>query len=790
MAAILLFLLFLSTSSTATAQPKHTNITLESPLSATTQPTSWLSPSRLFAFGFYREGTGFKVGIWLETSPNKTIVWTANQDDPPLSGNSTLVLMNNGLFLKTAGAPDMIISGNNSSLPVYSASMLDSGNLVLYNSDYKSIWESFNYPTDTILGGQSLLPNYQLFSSASETDHSTGGFQLSMQTDANLVLYPKDTSHTPGDAYWATGTNTPGNILRLQLYQDGSLYLVNATGYNTSFGARRAVANNGNVIYRATLDVDGIFRLYSHSFTRSGISTMKMEWSALSNKCKVNSICGVNSYCTLSTDDKPNCLCLPGFNFTDPDKKFVGCSRNFTLEVCIDKKENFTYETSTVESVQFLDSSYATLSITKDECRKVCLDDCNCEAAMFENEKCMKLTLPLKYGRASESASSIIFIKVGHESSVDAITDSFPNVTRMVPGEIKKEPRVKILIAGIVLAACLVASIAFSCFLIYRNRAQSYKKMKDDNNLSLSEEIVLRSFSYNELVKATDNFKEELGKGSFGTVYKGSLYNSNRTVAVKRLEKMVEEGEREFRAETRAIGRTHHRNLVRLLGFCDEGSSRLLVYEYMSNGSLANLLFKAQSRHDWKERVRIALDVARGIFYLHEECEPHIIHCDIKPQNILMDGFWTAKISDFGLAKLLMPDQTRTFTGVRGTRGYLAPEWQKNTPISLKADVYSYGIVLLEIICCRRYIELEVPDNEIVLSEWVYSCFVGGELRKLLGGEEVEGKILDRMVKVGLWCIQDEPALRPSMKNVILMMEGNMDIPIPPSPTSSMNISF
>ncbi|XP_058099187.1 G-type lectin S-receptor-like serine/threonine-protein kinase LECRK4 [Magnolia sinica] len=437
-----------------------------------------------------------------------------------------------------------------------------------------------------------------------------------------------------------------------------------------------------------------------------------------------------------------------------------------------------------------LDSSYATLSITKDECRKVCLDDCNCEAAMFEYGKCMKLTLPMKYGRESESASSIIFIKVGHESPVDAITDSFPNVTRMVPGENKKEPRVKILIAGIVLATCLVASISFSCFLIYRNRAQSYKKMTDDNNLSLSEEILLRSFSYNELVKATDNFKEELGKDSFGTVYKGSLYNSNRTVAVKRLEKMVEEGEREVRAETRAIGRTHHRNLVRLLSFCDEGSSRLLVYEYMSNGSLANLLFKAQSRHDWKERVRIALDVARWIFYLHEECEPHIIHCDIKPQNIVMDGFWTAKISDFGLAKLVMPDQTRTFTGVRGTRGYLAPEWQKNTPISVKADVYSYRIVLLEIICCRRYIELEVPDNEIVLSEWVYSCFVGGELRKLLGGEEVEGKILDRMVKVGLWCIQDEPALRPSMKNVILMMEGNMDMPIPPSPTSSMNISF
>uniref|UniRef100_A0A2N9FBH4 non-specific serine/threonine protein kinase n=1 Tax=Fagus sylvatica TaxID=28930 RepID=A0A2N9FBH4_FAGSY len=243
-----------------------------------------------------------------------------------------------------------------------------------------------------------------------------------------------------------------------------------------------------------------------------------------------------------------------------------------------------------------------------------------------------------------------------------------------------------------------------------------------------------------------------LGKGSFGTVYKGALYKGKKLVAVKRLEKLVEEGEREFRAEMRAIGRTHHKNLVRLLGYCAEGSKRLLVYEFMSNGSLADVLFRGIRRPDWDERVRIALDVARGILYLHEECKAPIIHCDIKPQNILMDEFWTAKISDFGLAKLLMPDQTRTFTIVRGTRGYLAPEWQKNTPISVKADVYSYGIVLLEII---------------------------------VGGEEVDKTTLENMVKVGLWCIQDEPILRPSMKSVVLMLEGITDISVPLCPTNT-----
>ncbi|KAL7249815.1 hypothetical protein ACSBR1_011901 [Camellia fascicularis] len=219
----------------------------------------------------------------------------------------------------------------------------------------------------------------------------------------------------------------------------------------------------------------------------------------------------------------------------------------------------------------------------------------------------------------------------------------------------------------------------------------------------------------------------------------------------------------------RAIRRRHHRNLVQLLGYYIEGSKTLLVYEYMSNGSLADLLFKSPRRPDWNERIKISLNVARGIHFLHEECEAPIIHYDIKPQNILMDEFWNAKISDFGLAKILMPDQTRTFTGARGIRGYLAPEWQRNIPILVKADVYSYGIVLLEIVCCRRSMEVNVSTpEEVVLSNWVYKCFAERELNKLMvvGDEEVDMETLESMVKVGLWCIQDEPALRPSMRSL------------------------
>lgn len=199
-------------------------------------------------------------------------------------------------------------------------------------------------------------------------------------------------------------------------------------------------------------------------------------------------------------------------------------------------------------------------------------------------------------------------------------------------------------------------------------------------------EINLRSFSYKELKEVTNGFKEELGKGAFSTVYKGVVSTENKNfVAVKKLDNLARDNEKEFKVEVSAIRRTNHKHLVQLVGFCAEEQHLLLVYEFMSNGSLANYLFE-KSKPTWYRRIQIALDTARGILYLHEECNTQIIHCDIKPQNILLDDSDNAKISDFGLAKILLKDQTRTTTGIRGTKGYVAPEWFKNMAITVKVD--------------------------------------------------------------------------------------------------------
>ncbi|KAH9765051.1 G-type lectin S-receptor-like serine/threonine-protein kinase LECRK4 [Citrus sinensis] len=229
--------------------------------------------------------------------------------------------------------------------------------------------------------------------------------------------------------------------------------------------------------------------------------------------------------------------------------------------------------------------------------------------------------------------------------------------------------------------------------------------------------------------------------GAFSTVYCGVLVFDGQEVevAVKQLEKVTGDGEKSFLREVQVIGRTHHKNLVQLLGFCIEQNHQLLVYELMKNGTLSAFLFR-QEIPTWDKRVEIALGIARGLLYLHEECETQIIHCDIKPQNVLLDNNYITidnnyitKIADFGLAKLLKKDQTRTSTMIRGTMGYMAPEWLRNAPVTAKVDVYSFGVMLLEIIFCKRHTELHRVDeptlaNGMILTDWVLYCVRTGNL--------------------------------------------------------------
>ncbi|KAL4599554.1 hypothetical protein ACB092_11G134900 [Castanea dentata] len=772
--ASLLFFIFLSAIITTEAERGESIVNLGSFLTPTSK-FSWQSQSGFYAFGFYQQANGYAVGVFFAGIPEKTVVWTANRDKPPALASVTLNFTSDGrLIMQSAQGIDTAIADPPERAA--SASMLDSGNFVLYNSDKKIIWQSFESPTNTLLQGQRLTVGNELFSSVSVSDQSTGIFRLKMQTDGNLVQYPVQTTDVAEYAYWASGTDGKGSNVSLCLDDDGRLYLLNSTGTILKNLTQGGYPTK-DVVYFMRIDVDGIFRLFSHNLDKNG--NFSVIWSSSNNKCDPKGLCGLNGFCTMNDQDA-NCLCLPDFASVIEGNWSSGCERNFTAESCKSKDGSMKYIMKAVPNTVWEDNSFSSLTIlTKDDCEAACLKDCNCEAATYRDGVCRKQKLPLRFGRRVLSdVNNIAFIKVAISTST---------INKIEPLGREKYSRKDIMILGISLSAFGLIMSVISAIAIYKNRVRAYRRVSNSGSVDLSMDVSLRSFTYSDLEKMTNGFKEELGRGSFGTVYKGTIWNGQKIVAVKRLEKVLTEGEREFQTEMKVIGRTHHKNLVRLLGYCHDGENRLLVYEYMSNGSLADILFKPEKKLFWDERIEIARNIAKGILYLHEECESQIIHCDIKPQNILMDEYRCPKISDFGLAKLLKPDQTNTFTGIRGTKGYVAPEWHRNQPVTIKADVYSFGIVLLELICCRKSVDWSFPEEEAILEEWAYSCFEARELDKLVSDKDVDKRQLERIFKVGLWCILDEPSLRPSMKKVLLMLEGTVDIPIPPSPTSFLS---
>ncbi|CAJ1975896.1 unnamed protein product [Sphenostylis stenocarpa] len=293
-------------------------------------------------------------------------------------------------------------------------------------------------------------------------------------------------------------------------------------------------------------------------------------------------------------------------------------------------------------------------------------------------------------------------------------------------------------------------------------------------------------FTNQQLRIATDNYSNLLGSGGFGTVYKG-IFSNGTMVAVKVLrgtsDKKIEE---QFMAEVGTIGRIHHFNLVRLYGFCFEKNLIAMVYEYMGNGSLDRYLFHEKKTLGYEKLHEIAVGTARGIAYLHEECQHRIIHYDIKPGNILLDRNFNPKVADFGLAKLCNRDNTHiTMTGGRGTPGYAAPELWLPFPITHKCDVYSFGMLLFEIIGRRRNLDTKVAESKDWFPMWVWKRFETGELWELMIVCEIEEKtkeIAERMVKIALWCVQYRPELRPMMSAVVKMLEGSVEIPEPDNP--------
>jgi len=296
-----------------------------------------------------------------------------------------------------------------------------------------------------------------------------------------------------------------------------------------------------------------------------------------------------------------------------------------------------------------------------------------------------------------------------------------------------------------------------------------------------------KRFSFQELAHATNNFNEEekLGQGGFGGVYRGFLRDSNSFVAVKRVSKGSKQGIKEYASEVKIISRLRHKNLVQLIGWCHGRGELLLVYEFLSNGSLDSHLFTQESLLIWAMRYKVAQGLALALVYLHEEWEQCVVHRDIKSSNIMLDSDFNAKLGDFGLARLVDHVKGSQTTVLAGTIGYMAPECVTTGKASKESDVYSFGIVALEIACGRKPISPKAPEDQVVMVDWVWELYgIGNVLEAAdprLGGDFDE-KQMERLMIVGLWCAHPDRNLRPSIRQTIHVL--NFEAPLPLLPSS------
>jgi len=327
----------------------------------------------------------------------------------------------------------------------------------------------------------------------------------------------------------------------------------------------------------------------------------------------------------------------------------------------------------------------------------------------------------------------------------------------------------------------------FRVYIHFRTKGEDQTRL--ENFLKDYEASKPTRFSYSDIKRITDQFKEKLGEGAHGAVYKGKL-SSQILVAVKMLSNTEGDG-REFINEVGTMGKIHHVNVVRLLGFCADGFYRALVYDFFPNGSLQNFISSPDNKDvflGWDLLQQIALGIANGIEYLHQGCDHRILHFDINPHNVLLDDNFIPKISDFGLAKLCAKNQsTVSMTAARGTLGYMAPEvFSRNFGnVSYKSDIYSYGMLLLEMVGGRKNTKTTTGGEEnfqVLYPDWIHGLFEGGDIYIPID-EDGDFRIAKKLAIVGFWCIQWHSVHRPSMKSVVQMLQGEGDkLKVPTNP--------
>ncbi|KAI5647222.1 hypothetical protein M9H77_33227 [Catharanthus roseus] len=740
-----------------------------------------LSENKTFELGFFsiNDDSKWYLGIWYTSIPTPTYVWVANRENPikNLSLARLEITEEDGkLALMEEEDSRTVLWETNNVKKGSEVKLLEQGNLVLFTNEGELIWQSFDYPTDTWLPGMNLTAQQQLTCWKSSTDPSPGRYSLRLRPPDYgeiALFYENGTSTNFNLPYWSTGNWTGNAFVGVPEMTIPYIYKFQFSQPFTpmaSFGYSEISLENGLNPPLTRFHVDHMGQLKQYTWSPQ-TEYWNMFWSQPDNLCKVYNLCGNFGFCNSKLLSP--CKCLKGFspldNISWNSGDFSGGCHRESGDIC-GKKDGF----EEAGNVNFEGATTMSFSGTRNVCEKMCLRNCSC-IGLYHNEEtnlCKNL-----YG-------SLMNVK---NVTYDGLSEEnlFLRVPRSRSGDKKK---IKLALIEAICGFLVILLVGLLVlFVLMRRRVRKSEKEEEEEVFPVTN---LKVFSYKELHVATKGFSEKLGHGGFGAVFLGELSDST-LVAVKRLEKPGG-GEKEFRAEVCTIGNIQHVNLVRLRGFCSENSHRLLVYDYMPNGPLSMYLKRDGKNLSWDVRFRVAIATARGIAYLHEECRNCIIHCDIKPENILLDEDFSAKVSDFGLAKLIGRDFSRVLATMRGTWGYVAPEWISGVAITTKADVYSYGMTLLELLGGRRNVEGPPSaggsggtEEKWFFPPWAAKEIIEGNVAAVI--DERLGSLYNvaeakRAGLIAIWCIQDDESMRPTMGLVVKMLEGVVEVTVPPPP--------
>nr|SSC84624.1 At421380-like [Capsella grandiflora] len=760
-----------------------------------------VSPGDVFELGFFKPGSSSRwyLGIWYKTISKRTYVWVANRDHPLSSSIGTLRISDNNLVvLDQSETPvwSTNLTGGSVISPVV-AELLDNGNFVLRDSNNNNpdgyLWQSFDFPTDTLLPEMKLGwdlktgSNRLIRSWKRPDDPASGEFTFKLETGGfpEIFLWYKE-SLVYRSGPW-NGIRFSG-VPEMQPY-DYMVFNFTTSSDEVTYSFR---VTKSDVYSRVSLSSMGVLQRFTWIETAQ---TWNLFWYAPKDQCDEYKECGAYGYCDSNTS--PVCNCIKGFKPRNPQVWGLrdgsdGCVRK-TLLTC-GGGDGF----ARLEKMKLPDTTAASVDrgIGVKECEQKCLKDCNCTAFANTDIRGGGSGCVIWIGELLDIRN---YAKGGQDLYVRLAATDLDD---------KRNRNAKLIGSSIGVSVLLLLSfIIFYFWKRKQNRSIAIETPRDQvrsrdflmNDVVLSsrrhisrennrDDLELPLMKFEEVAMATNNFSNnnKLGQGGFGIVYKGRLLDGQE-IAVKRLSETSSQGIDEFKNEVKLIARLQHINLVRLLACSVDVDEKMLIYEYLENLSLDSHLFdkKQSSKLNWQMRFDIINGIARGLLYLHQDSRFRIIHRDLKASNVLLDKYMTPKISDFGMARIFGRDDTESITRkVVGTYGYMSPEYAMDGIFSVKSDVFSFGVLLLEIISGKRNKGFYNSDRDVNLLGCVWRNWKEGKGLEIIdpiianSSSTVKQHEILRCIQIGLVCVQERAEDRPTMSLVVLML-GSESTTIP-----------